>query len=264
MKIVVAVKQVLVLDGELALRDNGAGVTVDADAMRWELNEWDAFAVDAALRIHESPGGGDDEVVALTVGDVSADQVLLTCLAMGADRAIRLWDPLLQDADSLAVARVLADVVRAEHPDLVLCGAQSADMASGATGVALAGLLDLPRVAVARSVRCEAGAAVVERELAGGMIEVLRVPIPAVITIQTGVDPPRHPTLRQIKQAPQKPRHTVGLNDFDLQPETVMRSAGSRTVRLSVPIAGRAQMLDGSSAAVAQRIIALVQERLGT
>ena len=111
MKIVVAVKQVAALDDEFELLDDGSGV--DPDFVERELNEWDAFSLEAALQLRESTGD-DGEVVVVTVGDDEADEALLGCLARGADRAVRVWDDSLQGADPLAVARVLAAAVGRE------------------------------------------------------------------------------------------------------------------------------------------------------
>ena len=134
------------------------------------------------------------------------------CLAKGADRALRVWDDALEGADPLAVARVLAAVVERESPDLVLCGVQSSDAVKGATGVALAAHLGLPRVAVVKALDYDAGSgsATVERELEGGLIELLRVRLPALLTIQTGINEPRYANLRAIKQAKEKPLEVLG------------------------------------------------------
>ena len=137
MKIVVAVKQVAALDEEFELIDDDRHV--DPDYLEWDLNEWDTFSLEAALLLREGAGGDGHEVVAVTVGDEEADEGLLSCLAKGADRAVRVWDESLQDADALAVAKVLAAVIEGESPDLVLCGVQSSDAVNGATGVALSG-----------------------------------------------------------------------------------------------------------------------------
>src|SRR2546430_6364082 len=103
MKIVVPVKQVAALDAECELLDNGSGV--DPDGIEWELNEWDTFSLEAALQIRDAAGGG--EVIAITVGDEQAAEGLLSALAKGADRGVRIWDDSLVDADALAVARAL-------------------------------------------------------------------------------------------------------------------------------------------------------------
>src|SRR5215469_10496792 len=101
MKIVVAVKQVAALDEEFELLDDGSGV--DPDFLEWDLNEWDTFSLEAALQIRDGAGGDGHEVMVVTVGDEEAEDGLLSCLAKGADRALRIWDDSLQDADVLAV-----------------------------------------------------------------------------------------------------------------------------------------------------------------
>src|SRR3974390_2352732 len=186
MKVVVAVKQVAALDEEFELIDDDT--RVDPDYLEWDLNEWDTFSLEAALLLSEGIGGDGHEVVAVTVGDDEAEEGLLSCLAKGADRAVRVWDESLQRADLLAIARVLAAVIERESPDLVLCGVQSSDAVYGATGVALAGFLGLPHVAVVKQIEFDqaAGVATVERELEGGLVEVLRVGTPALLTVQTG------------------------------------------------------------------------------
>jgi electron transfer flavoprotein beta subunit len=263
MKIVVPVKQVAALDEEFELLEDRS--EVDPDFIEWDLNEWDTFSLEAALQIRESAGGDDREVVVVTVGDEEAEEGLLSCLAKGADRAVRIWDESLRHADVLAIARVLAAAVGRESPDLVLCGVQSSDAVNGATGVALAGYLDLPHVAVVKRLDYDAGqaTATVERELEGGLVEVLRIKAPALLTIQTGINEPRYATLRAIKQAREKPLQVTDLADLGLDEDAVADAAGSRTVALETPDPGEgAEMLNGSPAAVAARIVEIVQERM--
>jgi electron transfer flavoprotein beta subunit len=262
MKIVVPVKQVAALDDEFELID---GVRIDPDFVEWELNEWDNFSLEAALMLREAAGEG--EVVAVSVGDEEATDGLRSCLAKGADRAVRIWDDGLEDADALAVARVLAPAVEREDPDLVLCGVQSSDAVNGATGVALAAHLGLPRVAVVAGLDYDAAArkATVERELEGGLIEVVRVGCPALLTIQTGINEPRYATLRAIKQAKEKPLEVLALGDLGLDSDAVEAAFGARRVQLAPPEKGEgAEMLSGSPEELASRIAELVKERVGT
>jgi electron transfer flavoprotein beta subunit len=259
-KIVVAVKAVAALDDEFELAADGSAV--DPDYLEWELNEWDGFSLEAALALREATGDG--EVVALTVGDEEAEEALLGCLAKGADRGVRIWDETLAGAEPLTVARVLAAAVEREAPDLVLCGVQSSDSVNGATGIALAGLLDLPHVAVVRRLDYDAASATatVERELEGGLVEVLRVRTPALLTIQTGINQPRYATLRAIKQAREKPLTVEGLGDLGLDPAELESAAGSRRRELAIPDrSAGAEMLAGSPAEIATRILELVKER---
>ena len=137
MKLLVAVKPVAVLDDEFELKAGAAAV--DPDDLDWELNEWDAFSLQAAFELRDDAGGG--QVIAVSVGDEGAKDALLTCLAKGADRALQIWNEDLEGADALAVARVLAAAIERENPDLVLCGVQSSDAVNGATGIAISGSL---------------------------------------------------------------------------------------------------------------------------
>jgi electron transfer flavoprotein beta subunit len=260
-KIVVTVKEVAVLDEEFELLEDRPGV--EPDAIEWDLNEWDNFSVEEALQLREA--AGDGEVVVVSVGGEEAEEGLRACLAKGADRAVRIWDDALEGADPLAVARVLAPAVARESPDLVLCGVQSSDGVHGATGVALAAHLELPRVAVVKALDYDAGAgtATVERELEGGLMEQLRVRLPALLTIQTGINEPRYATLRAIKQAKEKQLDVVGLGDIGLDPGAVEAAAGSRVRSMDHPDTGEgAEMLDGPAAEVAARIAEIVKERM--
>ena len=260
MKIVVAVKSVAALDDEFELSSDASAV--DPDYLEWDLNEWDGFSLEAALELREAAGEG--EVVALTVGAQAAEEALLSCLAKGADRGVRIWDDVLAGADAIALARVLAAAVARESPDLVLCGVQSSDAVNGATGIALAGLLDLAHVAVVRRLDYDpaTATATVERELEGGLVELLSVRLPALLTIQTGINQPRYATLRAIKQAREKPLVVEDLAALGLSGSDVVAAAGSRRRELAIPDRGAgAEMLGGSVEDMAARIAELVKER---
>ena len=260
MKIVVPVKQVAALDDEFELLDDGTDV--DPDGLEWELNEWDTFSLEAALQLRDAVGEG--EVVAVTVGDDEAEEGLLSALAKGADRGIRVWDDALEGADPLAVARVLSAAVEREGPDLVLCGVQSSDAVNSATGIALAGYLGIPHVAVVKGIEQDGQRLTVQRELEGGLVELIDISLPALLTIQTGINEPRYATLRAIKQARDKPLAVQSLADVGLDGDAVAGAAGSRRRQIALPDKGEgAEMLDGSPAEVAARIAEIVKERVG-
>ena len=224
---------------------------------------WDDFALEAAQQLLEASGEG--EVVVVSVGEAAVEEGLRTCLARGADRAIRVWEEALERADALAVARVLAAVARREQPELILCGAQSSDGASGATGAALAGLLEWSRVAVVEGIECDGEELMVRRELEGGAIEVLRLSLPALLTIQTGINRPRQANLRAIKLARSEPLEVLTPAELDLSSTEVSAGAGSRILRLLEPERSeRAEMLEGSPAEIAKRILALTRRELGS
>lgn len=226
------------------------GDRVDIDFLDRELNEWDECAIEEALRIRERLGG---EVLVGSVGRATAEAALRRCLAMGADRAVRVdtepWDPI-------SVAMALASWVGGESPDLVLCGAQSSDSVQGATGAALAELLGFPCVAVVAQLAWDGSrVAVAHRELEGGLVDVMEIDMPALITLQTGTNKPRYPTLRSIKQADKAeiavlPGPNVGVPAY-------------RVRRMFVPPAtDRAVMFGGRPAQIAQAIFDVVRERL--
>jgi electron transfer flavoprotein beta subunit len=261
MKFVVPVKQVAALDDEFELLDDGSGV--DPDFLEFDLNEWDAFSLEVALELREA--AGDGEVVVVTVGDEESEEALLSCLAKGADRAVRVDHDGLAIDDPLTVARVLAAAVERESPDLVLCGVQSSDAVNGATGVALAGYLDLPHVAVVKRLEHDVGASavVVERELEGGLVERLRIGLPALLTIQTGINQPRYANLRAIKQAREKPQDVVKAGELGVDENALAAAAGSRRRGLSPPDrGGGAEMIVGGADEMAARIAEIVRDRM--
>jgi electron transfer flavoprotein beta subunit len=193
----------------------------------------------------------------VTCGDEDSEDAVRRALAMGADRAVRVWSDELQSADPITVARALAPVVQAESPDLVLTGVQSSDSVQAATGTALAELLGLPRVAVVTKVAWDGSAptATVNRELEGGLVDVVEVDMPALLTIQTGINEPRYATLRAIKQAEQK--------EIEVREPVDVGEPAYRVRRMFVPPKGEgAEMLNGNAATVASRIADIVKERL--
>ena len=249
MKVLVAVKQVAVLGDEVEFTEDDRDV--DPDYLDFALNEWDSYATEEALRLVEAAGSG--EVVVVSVGDEDAEDAMRRCLAMGADRGIRVEAE--RDLDSIQVARALAEVVQNESPDLVFTGVQSSDSVQAATGGALAGLLDMPSVAVVTKIELGDGKATVNRELEGGLVDVVEVDTPAVITIQTGINEPRYATLRAIKQAEEK--------EIDVRPQGDLGDPAQRVRKMFVPPKGEgAEMLDGGAAEVAQRIKQIVDEKI--
>jgi electron transfer flavoprotein beta subunit len=249
-KVVVAVKQVAVLGDEVEFTDDERDV--DPDYLDYALNEWDTYATEEALRLREA--AGDGEVVVVSVGPEDAEEAMRRCLAMGAHRGIRVDSE--DQLDPIQVARALAEVVRAENPDLVFAGVQSADAVQAATGTALAELLDLPRVAVVTKIELGDGKATVNRELEGGLLDVVEVDTPAVLTIQTGINEPRYATLRAIKQAEEK--------EIDVRQPGDLGEPAYRVTKMFVPPKGEgAEMLNGNAADVAQKIKEIVEEHRG-
>ncbi|MFB6106919.1 MAG: electron transfer flavoprotein subunit beta/FixA family protein [Halobacteriaceae archaeon] len=202
MNVVVAVAEVAELAEDFELEDG----EIPERYLDYGLNEWDEYAVEAGVRLAEADVVED--VVAVTVGPERCEETVRQVLAKGADRAVRVWDDALagRALDPGATARLLAPVVREADADLVLSGVQASDDGFGATGVSLAAELGYEWAAVvnALDVDADAGTASVHRELEGGVEELTEVALPAVLTVQTGLNEPRYASLRGIRQAQSK------------------------------------------------------------
>jgi electron transfer flavoprotein beta subunit len=200
MKIIVAIKQVPVRDSQL--RVDAGGKWIQENDLSFEINEPDAYALEEALQLKEKHGG---EVVALCAGPARAAQTIREALAKGADRAIHIeTDDLnsgLCSLDTLGVARLLSAAAVPEKPDLILTGLQSDDLGYGQTGVVMAELLGVPHSTIIMQVEAREGAIRVKRELENGWFQHIEMPLPAVLTIQSGSNKLRYATLMGIKKA---------------------------------------------------------------
>ncbi|MFI4890509.1 MAG: electron transfer flavoprotein subunit beta/FixA family protein [Steroidobacterales bacterium] len=263
MKILIAVKQVAALDEDFEIRADGRDV--DADFLIRDLNEWDDFSLEEAVRIKEA-STEPVEVVVVSVGPDDVDESLRKCLAKGADRAIRVWDDAAEGSDPIAIARMLAAVARQEAPDMLFAGVQSSDHGFASTGIATAGLLGWPHGAVVAQLTYSPGAktAVFRRELEGGLLHAVEIQCPAVLTIQAGINTPRYASLRSIKQAAAKPIEVKALADLGLGAGDVGASGSlSRVRRMYIPDKGRAQLIEGSAAEQAKRLAEIIREFKG-
>ena len=263
MKILVAVKQVAALDEDFEIRSDGKDV--DPDFLVRDLNEWDDYSLEEAMKIKES-ATTPVEVVAVCIGPEDADEALRKCLAKGADRAIRVWDDAIEGSDSIAIARLIAAVATREAPDLLFAGVQSSDHTFASTGVATAALLDWPHAAVVTSLTYTPGAntAVFRRELEGGVLHEMQIECPAVLTIQLGINAPRYASLRAIKQAAAKPIEVLTLEDLGVASVHVGEIGSlSRVRRMYIPEKGRAEMIEGSVEEKAARLAQIIKERAG-
>ncbi|MBZ5727845.1 MAG: electron transfer flavoprotein subunit beta/FixA family protein [Acidobacteriia bacterium] len=208
MKIVVAIKQVPARDSQLRIASSGKWIE-EAD-LAYEINEPDAYALEEGLQLKEKHGG---EVVALCAGPARAATTIREALAKGADRAIHIEED--QGAlDSLATARLLAAALASEAPDLILTGLQSDDLGYGQTGVILAELLGLPHATIIMQVEKQDGGIRVKRELEDGWFQHVEMPLPALLTIQSGISKLRYATLMGIKKAKTKDVRHVSASEL--------------------------------------------------
>jgi electron transfer flavoprotein beta subunit len=207
MKILVCMKQVPQKDAPLKLNEAGTWIREDVS---YEVNEPDAFALEEALRQKEKHTG---EVVVITAGPARAQQVLREALAKGADRAIHLEDNAFVGLDAFNTARAFAAAIKDEKFDLIFTGLQSDDYGYAQTGVILAELLGWPHATIIMQIEKTDGGIKVKRELEAGYFQFVDMLLPAVLTIQSGINKLRYATLIGIKQAKNKPLRKVPMSE---------------------------------------------------
>jgi len=211
MKIIVAIKQVPERDAPVRIAADHKSIN-EAD-LQWAMNEPDAYALEEALQLKEKNGG---EVVVLSAGPERVGSTIREALAKGADRAIHVVADDLASRDALGVAKLLAEAIKPESPDIVLFGLQSEDLGLGQTGVIVAELLGLPNSTLILQVEKTDAGIKVKRELEEGWFQSIELPLPAVLTIQSGGNKLRYATLMGIKRA--KTKEVRALNAADLGP----------------------------------------------
>ncbi|GIX14923.1 MAG: electron transfer flavoprotein subunit beta [Paracoccaceae bacterium] len=242
MKVLVPVKRVIDYNVKVRVRPDGTGV--DLANVKMSMNPFDEIAVEEAIRLKEK--GAAEEIVAVSIGVRQAQETLRTALAMGADRAILIvaTDDVHQDIEPLAVAKLLAKVVEAEKPGLVIMGKQAIDNDMNATGQMLAAILGWPQATFAGEVTIEGDHALVTREVDGGL-QTIRVRLPAVVTADLRLNEPRYASLPNIMKAKKKPLEEKTPADFgvDVSPRlTVLktREPEGRKAGIKVKLGGRA------------------------
>jgi electron transfer flavoprotein beta subunit len=247
MKIVVAIKQVPLRDSPLRVAPSGRWI--EESDLSFEINEPDAYALEEALQLKEKHGG---EVVVLCAGPQRAGQTIREALAKGADRAIHLEQDNLPELDTFGVARLLAAALASEKPDLFLTGLQSDDLGAGQTGVVAAELLGLPHSTIIMHVEVDGATLRVKRELEDGWFQHIRLPLPAVLTIQSGINKLRYATLMGIKRA--KTKEIKRLTAADLG---ISAGAPSAVIEKVYPPAKtkQAQIFEGNAKTAAAQLV---------
>jgi electron transfer flavoprotein beta subunit len=243
MKIAVCIKQVVTREWQLRVNDQKTWIR-DQDAS-FELNEPDAYALEEALRLKEKHGG---EVIVCSAGPARASQVIREALARGADRAVHIESDALATADGNAVAEALAGAIRDEQVDLVLTGLQSDDQGFGQVGVVLAEKLGMPHATIIMEVQKSETGLRVKRELEGGWFQWVALPLPALLTIQSGINQLRYATLKGIMAAKKKEIKKVA--------PAGAAPAAQRITSLYFPEKGKkTQMLPGAPAEAAKELV---------
>jgi len=245
MKILVAIKQVPERDAQIRIAADGRWI--DEDDLSYTINEPDAYALEEALQLKEKNGTG--EVIVVCAGPERVQSTLREALAKGADRAIHIEADNLTGLDTLSVAQILADAIKPESPDLILTGLQSDDLGLGQTGVVLAELLSIPSATIIMHVEPTATGLKVKRELEDGWFQHVEMPLPALLTIQSGGNKLRYATLMGIKKAKTKELKTVATSDASTKPAITLE-------RVYLPEKQKkTEMLTGSPTEIANKIV---------
>ena len=248
MNIAVCIKQVPTREWQPRLRDDKTWIR--EQDVSYEMNEPDAYALEEALRLREKHGG---EVVVCSAGPARVQQVIREALARGADRALHVEDDSLAAADSAMTAEALAAAMAEERFDLVLTGLQSDDQGQAQTGVALAERLGMPHSTIIMDVQVQDAGVRIKRELEGGWFQWITLPLPALLTIQSGINQLRYATLKGIMAAKKKEIRKVAL-PAGLQPL-------QEIVALSLPSRQKeTQMIGGSAAEAAKELARRLRE----
>jgi len=246
MKIVVAIKQVPSRDSQLKV--NTSGKWIEDSDLSWEINEPDAYALESGLQLREKSSG---EVVVICVGPSGASQTIREALAKGADRAIHIDTEDYGSSDPLALAGIMAKALESEKPDLLLTGLQSDDLGYGQTGVILAEVMGLPHATIIMNIEEAGGKITVKRELEDGWFQHVEIPLPALLTIQSGATKLRYATLMGIKKA--KTKEVKKLSASELQMDL---PASIKLDRIYFPVKTKhSQIFDGPAKESAAKLI---------
>ena len=258
MNVIVCMKQVPDTETLIRVKPDGSGIVTED--IKYVMNPYCEFAVEEALRIREKFGG---QSVLITMGPPRAVEALRTGLAMGADRAIHLNDPAFEGADGFTTAKALAEVIRKESYDLILCGKQAVDDDMAQVGQSLAELLNLPHVTLITKLEIfpDQKKARATREIEGGR-EVVEVSLPAVFTCQKGLNEPRYASLPGIMKAKKKEIKPINLAALGLPADQVGSAGAKIKIRRYFPPPSRAagKMISGEVAEVARQLVKLLRE----
>lgn len=250
MKIIVAIKQVPERDAPLRIAPDAKGI--EERELQWAMNEPDAYALEEALQLKEKEGG---EVIVVSAGPERVGSTIREALAKGADRAIHIACDDLAGRDALGVARLIAEAIRPENPDLVLTGLQSEDLGLGQTGVILAELLNLPHSTLILQVEKTGGGIKVKRELEEGWFQMIEMPTPAALTIQSGGNKLRYATLMGIKKA--KTKEIKRVTPAELIDQTSAAPVSNAVIeRIYMPQKTKqAQIFEGDAKSAAAKLV---------
>jgi electron transfer flavoprotein beta subunit len=257
MKILVCLKQVPHQDARLDI--TGDGTWIKEDGVKFEINSYDSFALEEALRLKDA--GVATEVIVASIGPDRVTQALRTALGMGADRGVHVKDPALDGSDALGIARTLAGVAKGVGCDAVLMGLMSDDGNASAVGPMLAEILGVPSATGVVKVEKTSAGFKVERELDGGALEVVELPTPCVMAVQTGLNQVRYASLKGIMAAKKKPIDVKSAADLGVAGKVGAAAARVKLQKVYHPPKGSgAEILKGSADEVVSGLVTKIKE----
>lgn len=244
MKIIVLAKHAPDPESEISVASDGKSVS--QSGLVYDINDWDRYAVEEAIRIKEEKGG---EVVVVGVG-TNCDDTLRKCLAMGADRAIKI--PVDTSFDAYQTAEVIKEAIKDEQFDMIFAGLMSQDLNNAQVGVILAAMLDLPTATAVTELKIEDGKIIAKRELEGGYREEVELSTPCVLTIQSGINEPRYVSIMGIKRAKSK----------EIKEVSVSPSISTLEVeKIYLPPVKKAEMIEGDASQIAKKLVEILKDR---
>lgn len=259
MNIVVCVKQVPeVTDAELEI--NKEGTEILKEDLEFDINEWDNYAVEEAVRIKEAHGG---MITVVTLGDDDCEDVLRTALAMGADEAIRIDEEGFELSDAAGIAQGLYRAIKDLSFDLLLTGVQCSDDGWGQVGLILAELLGLPYASLVVGIEIIQDKMIVQRELESNTGEKIAMPLPAVLTIQTGINSPRYVSIMGIQKVRKIEIKEIDSQELGLSEDEIgLKGSSVGSQKLSLPEVGEeAEILTGNIDEVCEKTVQIIQSK---
>ena len=229
---------------------------VKKDALAYGINDWDNYAIEEAVLLQEKFGG---TVTAITIGDEDDEEILRRALAMGADKALRI-DPGKIELDGFVISSILSRVIKNMEYDLILTGVQADDDNCGMVGIMLAEQLGLAHASVVTGVEPEGNEANIRIELEGGLDEISNISLPALLTIQTGINESRYVSIMGIRKARKKELNVIKIEDLNLADDDLIQQTIIEEIFLPPETEG-AEIIEGDASTIAEEIIRIMKEK---
>lgn len=261
MDIIVCIKWVPdTSEADLTIRKDGKDIKTDT--LDFDINEWDRFAIEEAVRIKEKLGG---KVTAVTVAPDDAEETLRECLARGADEAFSLWDDACEGSDGWVIAKMLAQFIGSRSYDLILTGTLADDDCGGQISGMLGAMLQIPCSTLVSAIEPEDGRVRFRRELEGGLYEALEMDLPAVLAVATGLNEPRFVSIRAVRKVASMEIPQLELSDLGLEASAVgAEGARIQIESMALPIEGEgAEIIKGTPEEAAAKLGEILKEKGG-